>query len=102
MASRLNLQDEFEQVLGIENVYFQPPEKYKLSYPCLIFQLNTGDTQFADDKPYTFKRQYMATYITKDPDSEMPDKIAKHFPMSRMDRFYTADNLNHFVFMIYY
>lgn len=102
MGRRLELHDEFLHELGIDNVYFQPPEKLKLNYPCMVYQLNTGDTQFANNKPYLFRKQYMAIYITPDPDSDMPRKIALHFPMSRMDRFYTADNLNHYVFMIYY
>lgn len=102
MASRLELHEELCELLGSRNVYFQPPESVKLRYPCIVYQRNTGDTQFANNNPYTFKLQYMVTAITKDPDSELIEKIAWHFPMSRMDRHFTADNLNHDVFMIYY
>ena len=33
MAHRLNLQSEFETLLGIQEVNFQPPESIKLKYP---------------------------------------------------------------------
>ena len=37
MASRLNLQDKLEEVLGSKQVYFQPPESLKLKYPCIVY-----------------------------------------------------------------
>ncbi len=102
MARRLKLLDELKNVLGINNCYFQPPESIKLSYPCVIYKMDTGDTQFADDTPFTFRRRYELIVISKDPDDELIDKIAYHFPMSRFGRFYTSDNLNHWTFQIYY
>ena len=102
MASRLELHEELCDLLGSKNVYFQPPETIKLHYPCIVYQRNTGDTQFANNFPYTFKIQYLVTVITKDPDTDLINRIAMHFPMSRMDRHFTNQNLNHDVFMIYY
>ena len=32
MASRLELQSKFEELLGSRNVYYQPPESIKMSY----------------------------------------------------------------------
>lgn len=102
MASRLELHEELCDLLGSRNVYYQPPETIKLKYPCIIYQRNSGDTQFANNEPYTFRVQYSVTIITKDPDSDLIEKMAMRFPMCRMDRHFTTQNLNHDNFMIYY
>lgn len=102
MASRLKLQEELEELLGTKNVYFQPPATVKIKYPCFIYEYASGDTIFADNKPYHYTRRYDLKFIDRDPDSEIPDKVAMHFPMCRSDRNYKADNLNHWAFSLYY
>jgi len=101
MASRLKLQQLLKTLLGSPNVYFQPPENLKLSYPCIVYARNSGETQFADDNPYTYTKRYGLTVIDKNPDSEILDKIAT-LPMCTFDRHYTADNLNHDTYNLYF
>lgn len=101
MGSRLELQTELETILGSRNVYFQPPETIKMAYPCIIYSRNSGDTQFANNKPYTFNIQYRILVVDKNPDSAIPDRIAQ-LPMCTFDRHYVTNNLNHDVFNIYY
>jgi hypothetical protein len=43
----------------------------------------------------------MITVIDPDPDSEIPSKVAA-LPMSLFNRFYTADDLNHDVYNVYF
>jgi hypothetical protein len=102
MASRLNLQTDLEELLGSRNVYFQPPLSVQLKYPCIIYKRRTGDTKFADNKPYNFEKCYEIMLIDKNPDSIFIDKIANRFPKSRYDRHFTSENLNHDIFVIYY
>lgn len=101
MDRRLKLHQILVDILGSNHVYFQPPASVKLVYPCIIYQYETGDTQFADDQPYIFVRRYQLTVIDLNPDSEIPGKIAE---LSRClnDRNYTVDNLNHYTFNLYY
>lgn len=101
MDRRLELHQILTDVLGSKNVYFQPPASVHLKYPCIIYQYETGDTQFADDLPYIFVRKYQIQVIDPNPDTEIPDKIAQ-LPRCLNDRNYTADNLNHYTFNIYY
>ncbi len=101
MDRRLKLHQILTDVLGSKNVYFQPPASVHLKYPCIIYQYETGDTQFADDLPYIFVRKYQIQVIDPNPDTEIPDKIAQ-LPRCLNDRNYTADNLNHYTFNIYY
>ena len=101
MGTRLELQTLLETLMGSRNVYFQPPESVKLSYPCIIFNRSAEDTKFADDQPYVRQKRYQLTVIDKNPDSVIPDKIAS-LPRCIFDRHFTSNNLNHDVYNIYY
>lgn len=101
MDRRLELHQILTDVLGSNNVYFQPPASVHLKYPCIIYRYETGDTQFADDLPYIFVRKYQIQVIDPNPDTKIPDKIAQ-LPRCLNDRNYTADNLNHYTFNVYY
>lgn len=99
--SRLELQSVLEEILGSRNVYFQPPESLKLKYPCVLYELSDILVDHADDEVYRKFKQYMITVIDKDPDSELPDKI-NDLKYCEMDRFYVSNNLNHWVFTLYF
>lgn len=101
MGQRSDLQALFADLLGSANVYFQPPPTLQMSYPCIVYRRDTINTQYADDNPYAQKKRYLVTVIDRDPDSEIPDKIAS-LPQCAYDRFYTADNLNHDVFKLFF
>ena len=102
MASRLQLQSELEELLGSKNVYYQPPENLIMKYPCIRYNLNSGSTRFADNRPYSFDKEYTITLIGYTSNEEMVKKIAMHFPKSRYDRQYKADHLVHDVYTIFY
>lgn len=99
MGQRLDLHQLLETFT--DNVYFQPPTNIQLEYPCIIYKRDFADTKFADDKPYNIKLRYMVTVIDRDPDSDIPSKVAA-LPLSLFNRFYTADNLNHDVYNVYF
>lgn len=101
MASRLSLQSKLVELLGTNNVYFQPPESIKLQYPCIIYKLNDIDKRYANNKAYLFDKSYTLTYIDKNPDNVMTDKILK-LPYCDFERTFQSDNLNHYVFRLYY
>ncbi len=98
---RTELQTLLESVLGSRNVYFQPPESFKIKYPCIIYELSNMEKIFADNTGYMDKRSYQVTVVDKNPDSTIPPSVLD-LPMCRFNRFYTSDNLNHFVFTIYF
>jgi hypothetical protein len=99
MGRRLQLHQLLETFT--ENVYFQPPTNIQLKYPCIIYKRDFAETKFADDKPYNHTKRYMVMIIDQDPDSDIPDKVAS-MPMSLFNRFYTADNLNHDVYSVFF
>ena len=101
MDRRLELQRLLTDILGSRNVYFQPPETVKMSYPCIVYALDDIDINYADNISYTRTKRYKITLIDKDPDSLFVDKILSE-TRSSFNRFYTSDNLNHWVFLLYY
>jgi hypothetical protein len=99
MGQRLELH---ELLLAMtSNVYFQPPLNVNLQYPCIVYHRDFADTKFADDEPYNHTKRYQIMVIDRDPDSEIPDKVAA-LPMSLFNRFFTADDLNHDVYNVYF
>lgn len=99
MVSRLNLHSKFEETLDSENVYFQPPESIRMQYPAIVYKLNNIDTLYADDINYRIDKEYIVTLIDPDPDSIYVD-LLKAYPKCKFNRFYTYNNLNHWVFII--
>jgi hypothetical protein len=83
------------------NVYFQPPTNIQMKYPCIIYKRDLRDTLYANDKPYKHEKRYMVMVIDRDPDSPLPELVAD-LPKSSFDRFYTADDLNHDVYSVYF
>lgn len=101
MVKREALHRNLVSILGSNNVYFQPPETLKIKYPCIVYSLSSDITKHADDKKYLNKNRYTITIIDKNPDSEFPN-LLKELDYCSFDRFFVSDNLNHFVFDLYY
>lgn len=101
MASRLNLQLLLENLLGSRNVYFQPPESVKMKYPAIVYALEDIDNAYADNGVYSSYKKYSVTVIDEDPDSPFIDTVAA-LPTCRFNRHYISDNLNHWVYSLYF
>lgn len=99
--SRLLLHDVLKEVLGTDLVYFQPSENVEMQYPCIVYKRDLANTEFADNGPYRHHLRYLVTYIDRNPDNIVTDKI-KNLPYCRFERFFTADNLNHDVFNLHF
>lgn len=95
------LQETLEMILGSEHVYFQPPSNVQMEYPAIVYSIDFASSQFADNNPYRRMWRYQVTYIDRKPLSEVPDKIAT-LPMCLFKRFFAAENLNHYVFDLYF
>lgn len=100
MNTRLGLDATLRDILGSSNVYFQPPENLKMRYPCIRYSLYDIQNGHADNLPYLSNNAYQLILIDPDPDNPYVNKI-KDLPLCSFDRYYTADNLNHYVFTIY-
>lgn len=81
--------------------YFQPPDGTKMNYPCIVFERYQASSFFANNFPYLTKKRYLVTVIDKNPDSEIPNLVAK-LQYSFFQRFFASAGLNHDVFNIYF
>lgn len=102
MASRLELHNELKTILGSENVYFQPPESFKMLYDCIVYKLDDISNEFANNNTYFYHKRYEVTLITKQADNDKVDAIIKHFPYCVFNRSFVNDNLYHHIYYIYY
>lgn len=101
MASRLELQNKLEELLGSRNVYYQPPESIVMEYPAIIYNKIKPDTKHANDKVYIKTNCYEIIVISRKPDNPVISMI-ENLPMCEWDRHYKADNLNHDVLTLYF
>lgn len=101
MPSRLDLQTFLENLLGSRNVYYQPPESIKMSYPAIVYERDDIRNDFANNFVYMQSHSYQITVIDYDPDSEIVKRVSA-LPMCSFSRHFVSDNLNHDVFRLYY
>lgn len=99
MAQRLDLHNLLKAILGSNNVYFQPPPGFMLSYPCIVYERSNIHADHGDNMPLILTKEYTITSIAVDPDSTVPDQLAQ-LPRTNFDRHFTSENLNHDVFSI--
>lgn len=100
IMNRENLHKILVEVLGSNNVYYQPPESTKMNYPAIVYSRNRIENRFANDMVYNQSCSYQITVIDKNPDSEIVKKVSR-LPMCRHDRHFKSDNLNHDSFTLY-
>lgn len=102
LDKRSELDSKFRDILGSNNVYFQPPETLKMYYPCIVYFKTSVPVIYANGKVYKYTQGYTVTYIDKDPDAEVPYSILKTFQYARIDSFYKSEGLNHTKLTIYF
>lgn len=101
MDKRLELHEILCNILDSRNVYFQPPESVRMKYPAIVYSLNTIEGLYANNVLYNYERQYLVTLMTSDPDNSLVEKILK-LQKCKIMRVFTSNNLNHYVFQIFY
>lgn len=97
--SRSSLQGTFEAIC--DHVYFQPPASVKMTYPAIVYNLSDIDKRNANNTGYKIDHAYMVTLISRDPVDERVDSL-EALPLCSFNRYYSADNLHHWVFTIYH
>lgn len=97
---RLELHYKLIDILGSQNVYFQPPPSKQMSYPCIVYSLIAPQTIHADNKKYFKHDAYSIVFMGKNIESDVPDRI-EELDYCMAERPYAKDNLHYFPFRIY-
>jgi hypothetical protein len=72
-----------------------------MQYPCIIYARDGSEEKYADDRLYARAKRYQVTVVDLDPDTELPDKV-EELRYCAFDRYFPADNLNHYVFTLFF
>lgn len=96
---RLSLQSLLEVLT--DHVYFQPPSNAQMEYPCIMYSRDGVFTDHADNGLYRHAKRYQVTVVDRDPDTEIADKV-EALPYVTFQRFFAADDLNHYVFTLFF
>lgn len=98
---RQELHAELVEILGSDNVYYEPPESFKMKYPCIVYTRENMSLRRADNRIYSSETEYQITYISRTADDEIIDSIIDRFGDISHSRHFVSDKLHHDVFYIY-
>lgn len=100
LEKRLVLDAELRALLGSNNVYFQPPENVRMSYPAIVYARMGSRKIYANNLGYLYDQGYQITYISDDPDGAVIEKLSTREKCSFV-RSFVNEGLNHDIFSIY-
>lgn len=101
MVSRLTLHEILVDILGSNNVYFQPSESISINYPAIVYSISDIYNSSADDTKYRMLKDYTITHVHRKVDDEtVMEKLLK-LEYCDFDRRYISDNLIHDVYRLY-
>ena len=101
MATRLDLQNKLEELLGARHVYYQPTTSVKMEYPAIVYSRVKIWIDRADNSAYRLINKYEIVVIDRKPDSPVIEKLLL-LPYINHDNHYVSDNLHHDVFTLYF
>lgn len=101
MSNRLELSAILRELLGSDNVYYNPPESKKMEYDAIRYSKKDIESRYANDAAYSLLHCYEITVISRKADPEVVDKLLR-LPYCSFDRYYPANNLHHSVLTLYY
>lgn len=108
IGDRVDLHRELQNILETygdgnrKDVYFQPPESIRMSYPAIVYELSGLSDNKANNSAYFLGREYSVTYMTNDPDNELVDVFETFFKFCKFSRSFISNGLNHYIFTLYY
>lgn len=106
MNDRLVLDEVLAGIIGItesdgdRHIYLNPPPSVRMRYPAIKYSLNNIDPKYANGSVYKMAPSYQVILIDPVVDTKYLEPILQ-IPYCKFNRFYIADNLNHWVFTIY-
>ena len=98
MSKRKKLDARLKAILP--NVYYQPPDKLMMKFPCIVYSRNRTIPFFADNAKYVRNETYRITVIDENPDSVYADAVDQMVEARWVNSFSTQ-GLHYFVFDIY-
>ena len=99
MTNRDTLQLKLESILGSTNVYYNPPESLKMSFPAIVYNLSDIRQVHADNRKYVDFTTYKITVISKQVDNPAIRGVLD-LPMTKFSTNYTKNGFYHTVIFL--
>lgn len=96
-----DLQNKLETLFPDAHVYYQPPSNHVMEYPAIRYSRADIQTRHADNAVYSATNKYELIVIAKRPDCPIVEELLQ-LEYCSYDRHYTANNLHHDVFTLYF
>ena len=96
-----DLQNKLETLFPNAHVYYQPPSNHAMEYPAIRYSRADIQTRHADNAVYSATNKYELIVIAKRPDCPIVEELLQ-LEYCSYDRHYTANNLHHDVFTVYF
>lgn len=101
MDRRPELQVQLESITNTTHVYFQPPESFRLNYPCLVYRRSDVDLEYADNLAYRVHHKYELTWLHMDPDDDTVERLLTSLPLISYVRQFALNGVYHDVMYLY-
>lgn len=89
-----------KELLGSDQVFFQPPTNTQMAYPAIVYNRAKTDKRYAGNRPFRINERFTVTLICRAPNKELFNKLIQ-LPMCSHSTSFAANNLNHDVFDIF-
>lgn len=99
--NRLKLHSKLIDILGSNNVYYQPPANVRMNYPAIVYKRKNTDPIKADNITYLPRLSYTITVISTDPDIDAVERLI-NMPYTKYTNSYVSENLYHYIFNTYF
>ena len=100
-TKREELNELFVAFLGSRQVYFQPDDKIRISYPAIVYEMDNQDVIYADNRPHRRIDRYQVTIIDRDPDVPA-SRLVESLPMCTFSRAFASEGLKHRIYSLYF
>ena len=100
MDNRLDLQRKLREIAP--KAWYQKPPANQMSYPCFVYKAVEPKVVYANNRGYIRIPGYEVLYITDTENDSIQDTMLQEFAYCSCGRKYTADQLYHYPFTIYY
>lgn len=102
MRSRLSLHETLVSLVDDKTkVYFQPEENIRMTYPCIVYNEDGSNINYADNKSFDIRRRYNIIYMTKKPDPETLISQILSLKGASYDSSFISEGVYHYYFTVF-
>jgi hypothetical protein len=88
-----------EEILGSDNVYYNPPESQKMNFPAIVYNLSDIRQVHADNRKYVDFTSYKITIVSKKVDHPAIRGVLD-LPMTKFSTNFTKNGYYHTVIFL--